>query len=581
MASSASNPDDDVLLMPFSCYECRNRKLKCDRLKPHCTRCSRSTVKCHYPATRKRPVITATRPRVKELESRLVDLENQLKSSQSQDEGYQSFRPFESPESDLIETGRFEQLPPQDLIEELTNIYFSSPFTETQFIHPSRYLASLYLPPHMQPPMCLQYIVMALAASTSPSHKQLAQPFYRRARYYLEADELKGDGEYFVTLAHAQCCVLMSRFEVQNLWFSRSSMSTSKCVRLAQILGLHQLDGESILGHTLPPPKDWCEQEERRRTLWAIFVNDKNTSSTTRWPSLMSASRINALLPASEEAFQLSLEEPSTTLTALLNGCKSQCSSFACRILATHLFHECLDHTYQEHPDEHPADVQNSTFWKRHQDLNNGIASAFFTLPDALRTSTVTYNRDAITVNLQLHTATICLHRIGVARAKKHNIPIEVLAGTQVRLLPAADAIFGIVASLADVTATFVNPMVAFAAYMAAYVFLEDYTGFQNKESEMKMNALMDLMIAIGQENPVTASVAVQMAHELRRTGIDPSAVNKVSGLMAKMTLKGPLMAQQDKAAGSVVFCPFEMPSGPAPEGIPFEYPGTSFGSIA
>jgi hypothetical protein len=43
----------------------------------------------------------------------------------------------------------------------------------------------------MQPPMCLQYIVMARAALVSPPHKHLADPFYRRARYYLEADEQK------------------------------------------------------------------------------------------------------------------------------------------------------------------------------------------------------------------------------------------------------------------------------------------------------------------------------------------------------------------------------------------------------
>ncbi|KAJ3468104.1 hypothetical protein MRS44_002169 [Fusarium solani] len=576
MASSSShNPEDDEGLMPFSCYECRNRKLKCDRLSPRCTRCSRSEVRCQYPATRKRPVITATRPRVKELESRLVELENRLKATQ--EEGYQSFRPFDSPESDLIETGRFEQLPPQDVVEELTSTFFTIIQNESRFIHPSRYQASLYQPPHMQPPMCLQYMVLALAASVSPAHKQLAQPFYRRARYYYEADELKGEGEYFVTLAHAQTCLLMERFEVQNLWFSRSSMSTSKGVRLAQIMGLHQLDGEGGLSQTLPPPKDWCEQEERRRTLWAIFCGDRNTSSTTGWPSLMDVQRINTKLPASEEAFQLGVEESSTTLTEAINGDKSQCSYFACRILATHLFHECLDHTYQDRPDENPTDIQNSAFWKRHEDLNNGLATTFITLPDSLRTSTA-YNRNSTMINLQLHTATICLHRTGVARAKKHNIPLEILFGTQVRLLPAADAIFGIVASLADVTGTFRNPMVAFAAYMAAYVFLEDYTTFQNHDSEMKMNALMDLMITIGQENPVTASVAIQMAHELRKTEIDPSAVNKVAGLMAKMDLKGPLMGKQDKAAGSVIFCPFEAPAGSGPQGVPSEFPRGNMG---
>ncbi|KAF4981973.1 hypothetical protein FZEAL_2319 [Fusarium zealandicum] len=568
--TSVNSPGDDVLLMPFSCFDCRNRKLKCDRLKPQCTRCSQSGDKCQYPATRKRPVITATRPRVKELESRLADLETRLKTAQ--EEGYQSFGPFEASGSDLIETGRFEQLPPQDVIEELTNIYFTNMYTETQLLHPSRYLASLYLPSHMQPPMCLQYMVLALAATASPPHKQLSQPFYRRARQYLEADELKGDGEYFVTLGHAQCCVLMTRFEVQNLWFSRSSMSTSKAVRLAQILGLHQLDGNSGMSPTLPPPRDWCEQEERRRTLWAVFCADKNTSSTTGWPTLMDAQRISTLLPASEEAFQLGIEEPSTKLTQVLSGNKSEYSSYACRILATHLFHESLDHTYQDRPDQNPTDVENSTFWRRHNDLNNGLAAAFLILPDSLRPSPGAFNREATTINLLLHTATICLHRIGAAQAKKHNIPVDVLAGTQARLFPAADAIFGIVASVADVSAMFRNPMVAFATYMAAYVFLEDYASAQTSESEMKMNALMDLMVAIGQENEATASVALQMAHELRRTGVDPSALSKVQGLIDKMALKGPLMARQDNSAGSVVFCPFEMP-GPAPEGVPREYP--------
>ncbi|KAG7434196.1 Citrinin biosynthesis transcriptional activator ctnR [Fusarium oxysporum f. sp. raphani] len=291
MASSSSNPPEDTL-MPFSCYQCRNRKLRCDRLSPRCSRCSATGTKCQYPSSRKKPAITATRPRVKELESRLVDLEYRLKATQ--EEGYQSFRPFEPSENQLTETGRYEQLPPQEIIEELTNVFFTKVHCDAQYIHPSRYLASLYLPPHMQPPMCLQYIIMARAALVSPPHKHLADPFYRRARYYLEADEQKGEGEYFVTLAHTQCCVLMAYFEVQNMWFSRSSMSTSKSVRLSQILGLHQLDGKNDWRRnaTLPEPKDWCELEERRRTLWAVFCSDKHTSGTTGWPSLMDVNKV-------------------------------------------------------------------------------------------------------------------------------------------------------------------------------------------------------------------------------------------------------------------------------------------------
>ncbi|CAJ0547174.1 Ff.00g018010.m01.CDS01 [Fusarium sp. VM40] len=572
MASSSSEPPNP---MPFSCYHCRNRKLKCDRLDPECSRCSGTGLKCQYPATRKRPVITATRPRVKELESRLVDLEYRLKAAQ--EEGYQSFQPFEPSGNQMSETGRFEQLPPQDVVEELTNVFFTKVHTEAQYIHPSRYLASLYLPPHMQPPMCLQYIVMARAALVSPPHKHLADPFYRRARHYLEADEQRGEGEYFVTLAHAQCCVLMAQFEVHNTWFSRSSMSTSKSVRLSQILGLHQLDNNCNWNQsvTLPPPKDWCEMEERRRTLWAIFCSDKNTSGTTGWPSLMD---IRTMLPASEEAFQLAIEEASTTLAQVLSGDNSLCSPFACRVITTHLFHECLDHTYQQQPDSDPKDIQNSPFWKRHHDLDTGLATAFVTLPEALRGADT---RDAININLQLHTASICIHRVGVARAKKHDISADILSSTQARLLPSADAIFSIVAALADVSSMFRNPLVAFAAYMATYVFLEDYIASQASTSEMKMNALMELMIAIGRDNQVTAFAAVQMAHELHTTGIDPSAMDKVQGIMAKMHSKSPLMGQKGSNEGSVVFCPFEMMLGPEPPGVPIESMRNNLGGMS
>lgn len=97
------------------------------------------------------------------------------------------------------------------------------------------------------------------------------------------------------------------------------------------------------------------------------------------------------------------------------------------------------------------------------------------------------------------------------------------------RLLPTAHEIFAIIAVLREVDALFRNPFVAFAAYMAAFVFLEDYAATQTRSSEEKLNALLALMITIGHKNPVTASLAVQMAHELQATGIDPSALDKVS----------------------------------------------------
>lgn len=43
----------------------------------------------------------------------------------------------------------------------------------------------------MRPPMCLQYIVMALGADITKTHRKLAIPFYQRARAYMQADEMR------------------------------------------------------------------------------------------------------------------------------------------------------------------------------------------------------------------------------------------------------------------------------------------------------------------------------------------------------------------------------------------------------
>lgn len=74
-----------------------------------------------------------------------------------------------------------------------TAVYFKSIHAGAPMLHQASYTAALRLPSHMRPPMCLQYIVMASAAATTgnDTYRHFAEPFYRRARVYAEADELK------------------------------------------------------------------------------------------------------------------------------------------------------------------------------------------------------------------------------------------------------------------------------------------------------------------------------------------------------------------------------------------------------
>lgn len=70
-------------------------------------------------------------------------------------------------------------------------------------------------------------------------------------------------------------------------------MSTGRAVRLAQMLGLYRLDATgSEVKQILPPPRDWIELEERRRTFWAAFYGDRWASCGTGWPMLINENEV-------------------------------------------------------------------------------------------------------------------------------------------------------------------------------------------------------------------------------------------------------------------------------------------------
>jgi hypothetical protein len=69
------------------------------------------------------------------------------------------------------------------------------------------------------------------------------------------------------------------------MYFPRAWLSAGRAVRLGQMMQLHRLDGAGLdVKQCLPPPKDWTEREERRRTFWMSFAIDRYASIGTGWP---------------------------------------------------------------------------------------------------------------------------------------------------------------------------------------------------------------------------------------------------------------------------------------------------------
>lgn len=80
-------------------------------------------------------------------------------------------------------------------------------------------------------------------------------------------DEMRGHGESMITIGHCQTWVLLATHEFKLMYFPRAWMSAGRACRMAQMMGLHRLDGAALeVKQCIPPPRDWTEREERRRT---------------------------------------------------------------------------------------------------------------------------------------------------------------------------------------------------------------------------------------------------------------------------------------------------------------------------
>ncbi|KAI0597688.1 fungal-specific transcription factor domain-containing protein [Biscogniauxia sp. FL1348] len=416
--------------------------------------------------------------------------------------------------------GIFEGLPPFEIMEDLNRVYFEKQQYIIPIIHPARYTQAFYSAPHMKPPLCLQYAIWSLASAMEPKYEPYHDIFYRRARQYAESDELKGYGEHFITVAHAQAWSIIGTYEARALMFTRAAMSCSRAVRLIQMMGLHQLDcpqGDRV--PTLLPPRDWAELEERRRTFWGIFCIDSHASISTGWPHLIDATEITTHLPATESAFYSGEEEETCSLHDAFNG--KTYSSFAGNILVCHVFNRILKHVYHSRVDDQPDNYEHGEYWKRHRDIDNMLSSAFMFLPESSRLPENQRNPVAVHTNLNLHASVICLHHSAMEKIDAHKLPESAKIASQARLRMSAQEIINIVKLISHMPKSNTTPLVALSLYCAASVYI-----YLCKETQAPVNVdnldfILSAMEAIGREHTITRAFLRQVILDIEHTKIE------------------------------------------------------------
>ncbi|KAJ3564800.1 hypothetical protein NPX13_g7723 [Xylaria arbuscula] len=568
----------------LACMICRKRKLRCDGIKPSCSTCTRLGHSCAYDEVRKKS--GPKRGYVKALEERLKQVEELLKtqepSSSTSPEATKApnvtFEPTrnhqttapasfnvantsmgiaaerdawrfsgESPQGDgladfnftsnmpismnsmdpsftweMIGLGLEEPLPPQETIDELHQIYFEKIHPSVPMIHKFRYLAAMNLAPSQRPPVALRYAIWTLACSITDKYKDLKELFYQRARKYIEADAIKGYGEHSITIAHCQTHVLLASYEFKMMYFPRAWMNTGAAVRLAQMIGLHRIDGNGLdVKQCLPPPRDWTEREERRRTFWMAFCQDRYASIGTGWPMTVDERDIMTNLPASDEAFNLSRPEQTQTLTeAMTPAGPANLSPFGGIVLMASLFGRNLTHLHRPDVDDRDHDM-NGEFWKRHRLLDNILLNTSLCLPNHLKLPTGLNNPNIVFTNMNIHTSTICLHQAAIFKADKNVLPPTVSAESKVRCITAANEIASIMRMTSHLDLSAMNPFVSFCLYVAARVFVQYLKSRPDDcQTADSLRFLLTAMNALKKKNPLTESFLVQLDVDLEALGL-------------------------------------------------------------
>ncbi|KAF7860675.1 hypothetical protein EAF04_008194 [Stromatinia cepivora] len=569
------NEGDSMIPRPkkIACIICRKRKLKCDGSKPSCSTCTRLGHDCAYDPVRRKS--GPKRGYVKALEERLKQVETMLKSQETKttnpsqgtsNVSGERLRTVPGPEFnvpsiradsqrwrydsdseptlsgmgfsnnvdvrmglddfpppwEMIGLGIEEPLPLQNAVDELHQIYFDNIHRSIPMIHKHRYLAAMNLPPSQRPPVSLRYAMWTLAASISEKYIDLKDHFYQRARKYMEIDALKGFGENIISVSHAQAHILIASYEFKMMYFPRAWMNTGAAIRLCQMMGLHRLDKPGLeIKQCLPPPRDWTEKEERRRTFWMAFCEDRYASIGTGWPMAIDENDIALDLPSSDEAFDMSRPECTQTLVeAMSPQGASKLSPFAGIVLMASLFGRNILHLHRSDADDRDNDL-NGEFWKRHRSMDNILLNTSLSLPFHLRLPHGMANPNIVFLNMNIHASAICLHQAAIFKAGKYRLPDSVVLESKARAITAANEITNIMRMISHMDLSTMNTFMSFCLFVAARVFVQ-YLADVPKDTRVldSLRFLLCAMNALKKKNPLTESFLVQVDVDLEGRGM-------------------------------------------------------------
>ncbi|KAF9872761.1 hypothetical protein CkaCkLH20_09624 [Colletotrichum karsti] len=124
------------------------------------------------------------------------------------------------------------------------------------------------------------------------------------------------------------------------------------------------------------------------------------------------------------------------------------------------------------------------------------------------------------------------------------------------RLVTAAEEMVNIFRMMSDINQKLRNPMLTFSVYMASLVFLDQPKSAEpDYQRQDNLDFILRLMILAAKTsgNLITKSMAIQLAMDMRRLGLDSAAVDKAFELPIERSTV-PILAKGDSNSSNFLF---------------------------
>jgi hypothetical protein len=153
-------------------------------------------------------------------------------------------------------------------------------------IHRERFEIELVHSPQSMQVQALSQAIATLGALAAPELGHAINVSYMQTRTLLEMCERQESGDMLHSINTLQACVLLGFYELKQANFTRAWLTLGRGIRLGKILGfmrpqrlLHSRT-RSQTASLVPSVQD---TEERRRTMWLLYILDAFAVMRTEW----------------------------------------------------------------------------------------------------------------------------------------------------------------------------------------------------------------------------------------------------------------------------------------------------------